>query len=291
MSCNRPLVAFRSASGSVVFKEPPVGHQGALSIPCGQCIGCRLDYSRGWATRCMHEVQMHRFNWFVTLTYDVNPVSLDYSHFVKFMKRLRRRCDFKIRFFMCGEYGEQLGRPHFHALLFGLKLSDLKIFSQKEGRKLFTSQFLTDVWGFGHVVVGDVTFDSAMYVASYAMKRITGEAAEKHYQCVVAETGEIVDRQPEFCEMSRNPGIGAAWFDKYQDDLYNYDRCIVNGAETRVPRYYDRKLREKFPNRSVRVDSSRIDENSRRPHDETPYGLRAREAIVNARLKLKTRVF
>jgi hypothetical protein len=50
-----------------------------LKIPCGQCIGCRLEYSRQWAMRCHHEASLHIFNSFITLTYDPEHLPQDGS--------------------------------------------------------------------------------------------------------------------------------------------------------------------------------------------------------------------
>ena len=98
-----------------------------LSLPCGRCIGCRISYSRDWAVRCVAHADMFLNNSFITLTYQDSklPVngSLDYTHWVKFMKRLRKKFG-RVRYYMCGEYGETFGRPHYHACLFNFDFSD-----------------------------------------------------------------------------------------------------------------------------------------------------------------------
>ena len=125
MSCFRPLAAWRSkyllsSSGKplIHFGSPrdlksfnsPVSTDfyEELLLPCGQCIGCRIDYSRTWAIRCLHESKLHDENSFLTLTYDddhlPSDLSLDKTHFQKFMKRLRSRFpDRVIRYYHCGE--------------------------------------------------------------------------------------------------------------------------------------------------------------------------------------------
>lgn len=168
----------------------------AVQLPCGQCIGCRLDYSLHWAVRCMHEAQMHDENCFLTLTYSDEHVpssgSLDKGALQKFWKRLRKRFpERRIRYFACGEYGERLHRPHYHACVFGFDFPDRELFMMREGIPLYTSEALAQCWPFGFCSIGDVTFESAAYVARYACKKITGEAASRHYERIDYETGEI----------------------------------------------------------------------------------------------------
>ncbi|MEO5355656.1 MAG: hypothetical protein H7835_21005, partial [Magnetococcus sp. XQGC-1] len=91
----------------------------------GQCVGCRLERSRQWAIRVMHEASQHEHNCFITLTYNDDNLpangSLNYRHFQNFMKRLRKYyVEFTVRFYMCGEYGENFARPHYHACIFAI---------------------------------------------------------------------------------------------------------------------------------------------------------------------------
>ena len=72
---------------------------------------------------------MHEDNCFITLTYDDENIpwdgSLNKQHFQAFMKRLRwHNKEKKIRYFHVGEYGEQLSRPHYHALIFNHDFDD-----------------------------------------------------------------------------------------------------------------------------------------------------------------------
>ena len=130
MPCFHPLRAFKTSAGEVVFTEHArYDIVTQLSLPCGQCSGCRLERSRQWAMRCVHEAAAYDCNAFITLTYDEENLpadgSLNYDHFQLFMKRLRKAIEpNKVRFYMCGEYGEENGRPHFHACLFGYDFPD-----------------------------------------------------------------------------------------------------------------------------------------------------------------------
>lgn len=244
MACYHPLQAYQCADGSVVFAE----RRGAdivrsLVLPCGQCVGCRLERSRQWAIRVMHEASLYDQNCFITLTYDDEhcPSGLTYQDFQLFMKRLRRRFfSSKIRFYMCGEYGENFGRPHFHACLFNFDFPDKLYFKKAGDSKVYTSRILGEVWPFGFTLIGAVTFESAAYVARYCMAKVTGEMAEGWYTVVDAASGEITFREPEFNRMSLKPGIGQPWFQRFASDVYPRGECVVRGRYCRPPRYYDK---------------------------------------------------
>jgi len=253
--CYEPLraVLVGGPQGRTLFFKPhPKGD--AISLPCGRCIGCRLERARQWAVRIMHETQMHDQSCFITLTYDDDHLPKDGSIDVRtcqlFLKRLRFALSSrKIRFFLCGEYGEKLGRPHYHAIIFGYDFPDkVKLTtSSASGFAHFTSKELTDLWGQGRCDVGAVSFDSACYVANYATKKITGDKADEHYQ----------GRTPEFLLMSRKPGIGRSWFDSFSGDVYPSDEIVVRGKSGRPPRYYDNVHRKADPVGFERVSDKR----------------------------------
>jgi len=191
---------------------------------------------------------MHSENAFVTLTYDNDclPVdgSLDKRTLQLFFKRLRKKLKKRVRYYACGEYGEEGGRPHYHALIFGHCFSDRKLLKRTgSGFNIYMSKELQSCWEFGYTSVGDVTFESAAYVARYVMKKITGGEKDEHY--VDKRTGVV--RQEEFTLMSRRPGIGFSWFDKYKTDVYPRGLKVVRGVEVKPPRYYDTKYEESDP--------------------------------------------
>lgn len=252
MPCYRPLQGFRaidpndSGKFSIVF-NPRYGYKDLpVQVPCGQCIGCRLERSRQWAMRCIHEAQMHEENCFITLTYNEENLppegSLVKYHFQKFMKRLRKEvAPKKIRFFHCGEYGEKLKRPHYHACIFGLDFKDKISYSNGNGVTK-SSPLLEKLWPYGFNTVGELTFESAAYVARYILKKINGDQAIFHYSDIDMGTGEIKSsKEPEYVTMSRRPGIGAEWFKKYQSDVFPSDSVIVRGKEMKPPKFYDSK--------------------------------------------------
>jgi hypothetical protein len=205
-----------------------------VTVPCGQCIGCRLERSRQWAMRCVFEASLWPRNCFLTLTFDdihIDPsFSLVKADFVNFMKRLRFRFGSGIRFFHCGEYGSINLRPHHHAIIFNHDFDDKVFYSSKLGIPLYRSPSLESLWPFGFSTIGDVTFESAAYVARYILKKITGDDAADHYQ----------GRLPEYVTMSRRPGVGRAWYSKFKSDVYPHDYVVIRGGlKCKPPKYYD----------------------------------------------------
>lgn len=239
MPCFRPLKGYRAKSRNENGKRPVVFswregfYDTPIDIPCGQCIGCRLERSRQWAVRCVHEASLYADNCFITLTFNDANIpedgSLDVRHFQLFMKRLRKKYGENIRFFHCGEYGAHKGRPHYHACLFNFDFPDKVLWSIRDGVRLYRSDSLQSLWPFGFSTIGEVTFESAAYVARYIMKKVTGDAADSHYD----------GRKPEYTTMSRRPGIGSGWFEKYSSDVYPSDFVVINNKKVKPPRYYN----------------------------------------------------
>ncbi len=251
-----------------------------LFLPCGKCIGCRIERTRVWAVRCMHEAQMHDFNSFVTLTYDDEHVprdgSLRYEHLRLFFKRLRRKMG-PFRYFACGEYGEEGGRPHYHACLFGLYFGDRELFSSGgSGSRLYTSKLLSALWPYGFASVGDVEFKSAQYVAGYVTKKLSGVAAEERY-LRFDEYGVAYWLEPEGGRMSRRPGIGANWWSSFGQEVLNRGNVVMSGVEMKVPRYYGKLCKD--PAFDF-VEQSAI--NKFKAEDNTPERLAVREIVALA---------
>lgn len=258
MPCYRPIRAYYSKKVNETGKRSLVftpnlalssDPSDQVSLPCGQCINCRLEKSRQWAMRCIHESKLYERNCFITLTYsDENlPLngSLDYDAPVLFMKRLREKFGPGIRSYGCAEYGEKLQRPHYHLCLFNHDFSDKKPFSQRywgnNDHRLYNSHALESLWDLGHSSVGAFTFETAAYVARYVTKKITGDRAVEHYESTNAYTGEITQRLPEraIC-VSRRPGIGREWYERHGKYLRDHDFAIINGKKMRPAKYYDR---------------------------------------------------
>lgn len=298
MSCDFPLQGYRSRergpSGKrqIVFNPVDGFKDLPVTIPCGQCQGCRLERSRQWAIRCMHEASLYDENCFLTLTEDDAHLpangSLDVRTFQLFMKRLRKRFDGKtIRYYHCGEYGDKYGRPHYHCLLFGFDFPDKAYWTTRNGFPIFRSSILEEIWGRGHCEIGSVTFESAAYVAGYIQKKIMGtseQAEELRYQKYgyVDREGEVFMLQPEYSTMSRRPGIGKPWLAKFGCEVYPEDGVVVRGRLMKPPKYYDNCFEITEPELMHRVKAKR----KAQVEEMTPKQLEDRAKVRAARLKI-----
>jgi len=291
MPCYHPLKGYpskeRNPSGkrSIVF-NPSQGYRDLeIDLPCGQCIGCRLERSRKWAIRCVHEASLYENNSFITLTYAPENLpaegTLVLKHFQDFMKRLRKRFpEEKIRFFHCGEYGEKTQRPHYHACLFNFDFNDKKLLKINNDQKYYESATLQSLWPHGHSMTGAVTFESAAYVARYITKKITGEKAHEHYNTINYQTGEILaERKPEYVTMSRRPGIGKPWYEKFKTDIYPDDFVVIRGKKMSVPKVYDKYLEISDPRLYARIKSKRKVGAATHSENNTHDRLQVREEI------------
>lgn len=250
MACTCPIDAWRPPDGAadrrLVFAPYKGSHGRHVRIDCGQCMDCLLRRAQDWAVRCVHEAQLHEQCWFVTFTYNDAHLPDDYSVGVRPLQLLHKAMRQKLgpfRFFGCGENGEKYGRPHFHVIYFGLALDDLRLVDRAPGGDLlYESPTLTALWGKGRVVIGYVTLKSAGYVARYSTKKMSeGPTGERHVY-LHPLTGELVKVAPPFVVMSRRPGIGQGWLDKYGGDAFPSDFVIVEGRRLPVPGYYLRQL-------------------------------------------------
>lgn len=287
MPCFTPLKAYYAPGGGVVFDSKKGYGDRPLELSCGQCRGCRAERARQWAVRCVHEALMHDKNCFVTLTYQPSKLpadlSLDVSHWQKFAKRVRKELG-PFRFFHCGEYGEQNLRPHYHAAIFGLDFREDGIFLRGDGdKRLYVSPRLERLWSYGLCSVGNLDYESAAYVARYVAKKFTGPLAEAHYLRVDEKTGECWSVRPEYCTMSRRPGVGTTWFDRYMSDVYPADEVIHKGKKHLPPKFYDSKLPE---DELAFYKAKRRAAALRRSADLTPERLRVREEIAERKARM-----
>jgi hypothetical protein len=302
MPCYHPIRGYRSKNVRPDTGKAPVvfGTGGwanpsdPVAVPCGQCIGCRLEKSRQWAIRIMHEASQWEDNSFITLTYDEDHLpsdgSLNKSHFQKFMKRLRKKYPSKtIRFYHCGEYGEQNFRPHYHAAIFNYCPDDKKLDQGFDNPNLYSSRELELLWPYGYNTVGELTFDSAAYIARYVTKKITGEKAKEHYSRVNPDSGEYHSVLPEYATMSRRPGIGRDWYDKYNGETYDNDSVIMRGMEMKPPKYYDNLLEQHQPLKFEEVKKQRLKERSKYMNEQLPERLEVREKVKTAKHNLNKR--
>lgn len=269
-----------------------------VEIPCGKCIGCRLKYSQEWANRCMLELQYHDDAYFVTLTYDEDHVPLSYytdentgeaykaltlykRDLQLFFKRLRKEfSNDRIRYFCAGEYGSHTFRPHYHAIIFGLHLDDLKVYKRSDMNFIYyTSDRLQKCWidttdrgcmtisslrgestkknkkdsvPLGFAVVAPVTWETCAYTARYTMKKATSLPNDYYLKHNIL---------PEFSLMSRRPGIGRQWYDDHPDVTPN-DKISIStekgGTTFYSPGYFKRLYDLDFPEKSAELKQIRM---------------------------------
>lgn len=278
MPCYFPNQGTILASGSKPVFLSRIKHDKFLSLslkfpeqykfmPCHQCKGCRLERSRQWAMRCMHEASLYPDNCFLTLTYDDDHLpknrSLDKEAMPSFIKRLRRYADYHygiqgIRFYQAGEYGDKFDRPHYHALIFNFDFPDKVKWKKCNGNIYYISQDLQKLWSYGFALTAALTFESAAYVARYCTKKITGDAAASWYTFTDPETDEILYIESEHCTMSRKGGIGKGWYDKFYKYVYNDDSVIVRNRAMKPPKFYDTLYKQKYPEAFAKISNRRL---------------------------------
>ena len=305
MPCFHPNTAWylpqtRTISWEDRFGKEIPGVRNSIQLSCGQCTGCRTEYARQWAMRLVLEQKYwqgkKKSSIFITLTYDNDNLpehnTLIKKDFQDFMKRLRWKKhstkENPVRFFHCGEYGDKFSRPHYHAILFNTNFSDRK---QLQGHKgLTTSETLSKLWGKGHSSIGDVTFQSAAYVAGYVQKKINGKQKDSHYAIIDPDTGEYHgQRQQEYSTMSRNPGIAGNWLAQYKDDVYPSDNIHINGKEMQPPKSFDRLYEIDHKDEMLTIKDKRMEEAEKYAHLRTPEALRQAEKTHKARMSLYKR--
>lgn len=281
MPCYSPLKAWPvgyTEGGKIDYKILPkntISFRGAIGdpieIPCGKCVGCRLSYSRQWADRCLAESLYHKYNYFLTLTYDDEHVPTVYysddetgeafeaktlraRDLQLWLKRFRKEFGAGIRFYACGEYGTKTFRPHYHVLLFGHKFDDLIPIRFERGNWYYDSPSLRASWKQGHVLVGDLTWESCAYVARYVMKKAMDIDSAFYAN---------FNLEPEFVRMSRRPGIGRQFYEDHKTELYAYGEVNITtpkgGRKLRPSSYYDKLYDLEYPDDLKLIKAKRRD--------------------------------
>ncbi len=312
MTCYSPITGYRSRFAGkdggfgIVFKKEQSNGQ-IIQVGCGHCIGCKLHRSKEWGIRAIHEAQMYEDNCFITLTYNNKHLptdeSLNGNHFRLFIKRLRKQQKpKKIRYIHSGEYGATcplhntekckecgpLQRPHYHAILFNHDFKDKIPWKIRKNNQTYRSPQLEKLWPLGNSEIGTVTFESASYVARYTVKKITGDNAHAHYE-KLNEHGEIIWVKPEYMTSSRNHGIGYSWYQKYKNDLYPRDECVIDGRIMKPPRYYDKLYEKEQPHKYKQIKQNRTRFCYTHQEDATWQRLIQREKVKLAQLNQTTR--
>jgi len=306
MPCYHPVKGYRKPNGQWTGKDedfyPP------MTRPCGYCTGCRFKKQQEWTVRCLNEqITTPETSSFITLTYKPEKLptnsSLDYVHWQKFIRSLKKRNNGKkIRYFGVGEYGDNFGRPHFHAILFGHNFDDKIPLKGKKVKNLFKSKELQSAWCSsdqeprGYVSVGDVTPESISYVCGYVQKKIYGQRQGQHYKYIDTVTGEVTEiannntiflRSPEKAFMSRRPGIGTDYYNKFHSDMYRLNNnCIhIKGKVVAIPNFYNNKFKKENPAEWLELQQLK-EENMR---EYTPDGLIQHEKNFKARMSIYKR--
>lgn len=219
------------------------------------------------------------------------PDSLNRRELQLFTKRLnedvRRASGKGVKYYGCGEYGDNTQRPHYHIAIFGEDFSDDRYkWKTSNGHQLWRSSRLERLWPHGSAQIGSLTFESAAYIARYIMKKITGTKADEHYRRT-DEFGNDYWIEPEFNVMSRGgrtgKGIAHAWFQQYKSDVYPHDHVIARGVPSKPPRYYDELLKALEPLEHEAILAAR-ELNPPDPRDNTRERLEVRETVTLARL-------
>lgn len=243
MQCISPIKAGFNRNDDIVYstKLADPGQIG-FQFECRKCLPCRLNIAREKAIRSTHEAKMHQDNIFITLTYDEQNLEsprLIYEHWQLFIKSLRERVargikdkdtrnQLYIPYMVTGEYGEETKRPHWHAILFNYAPQDPKAkYTSDRGDRVFESETLTKLWKRGSVEYGDVTMESASYVARYAAKKLVHGADQDHDYHPIHKTS---------CKRA----IGRSWIEKYHKHTFENGYIVLpNGSVTKIPRYYN----------------------------------------------------
>jgi hypothetical protein len=260
-------------------------------------VGCIASHRREWASRILHEGSLYQHNGMVTLTYADRFLprggALVKPHFQAFMKTVRNWLEYSrrkdpealpeveaLRYYGVGEYGELSLRPHYHLMMLGWTFPDLKRVEDAKGRVCWVSDLASEFWGQGFVHIAPFNPETAAYVAGYTMKKLA------------VLDPRVRHLPPPFALMSKRPGLGAEWIDRFQDDVFPCDEVVVQGRVAgKAPRYYDERVKKRDPELIAGVKAHRAARACEpgRLRDSTPERLRARERVAQARAGLRAR--
>ena len=246
----------------------------------------------------VHEGRTSAAAYFITLTYDESNVpggwDLRHSDWQEFIKKTRNKFrENRIRYFMCGEYGE-LGRPHFHAALYGLELEDMQHHPLARGKnadKQFQSKTLDDLWdNKGIVTVAELNMTTAAYMARYLLKSAVKSERQRDYSIELTDGTTWVRRLP-YARMSTHPGIGFDWFLKFaESDVYQSgDFVRIEYKNYPAPRYYDRKLEEHNPAlyADIKLAREKAGRQIKALHERSEQRRETKAEVKRRQLKLK----
>lgn len=226
---------------------------------------CRIRRTSDWAYRILLESYYWEHTSFYTFTYDDQhiPILLPDKSIIRdeegkiafwqrlggvltlqpkdmqdFFKRLRKRMKIgKIKYYMSGEYGDDLGRPHYHAIIFGI-------------RPKYHEEEVTEIWGMGFAQGKTFCRERAQYVAGYIQKKLYGDMAVINQPILsekraTARRNEVRGMIPPFSRMSK--GIGLNFASEFAEKIKKDLTITIDGREIGMPRYFTKKLELKEP--------------------------------------------
>jgi len=307
MPCTRPIRARRDLDGGItLLKGVPDarlfggGTKPELELPCGHCLDCKIRRSQDWATRATHEAEQHLSNCFLTLTFSdeglalrelqhgTHPYDLAMGDWQRFAKRLRKET--KFRYFQVGEYGDDEKRPHYHALIFGEDFrGDGEQWTDEKGHPAWLSRTVEKCWPYGFHELKELTPETVNYVCRYVQKKLWGEKLKSSLERIDCETGESVTVRPELASMSRRPGIGHKWWEKYGKEVFPDDFVVLKGKKVPVPRYYMTQLEKENQELHELVKEERCKSAAGRVADNIPERRLVREKVTKGRVGLSRR--
>lgn len=189
-----------------------------MYVPCRECPICIKKRTNEWTMRLQHELELQQWTGcFATLTYEdlLCPTQgVIKEDITKFLKRLRKKSQTSgIKYFICGEYGTKTYRPHYHAILIGIRPD---------------KELIQKTWGLGLTDVRKIEYGSIKYVVDYIKKEIAPEA--------------VGERNWPFTMKSK--GLGREWMKKYISEILEDKTIIQNGYRRSIPRYYLKKFKD-----------------------------------------------
>ena len=277
-------------------------------MPCGNCLPCKITRRRTWTHRMMLERSTSTTASFLTLTYNNENLpqefhnektgqiyaenSLNPAHAKTFIQNLRkhqqRHKGEKIRYYLCGEYGDKTHRPHYHIALFNYPPCIGKGATYHGKRYMPCTcpncSTLTKLWGKGHIYLGKLEQQSAQYICGYVVKKLTQDDTDRNTE-QRKKTGTLLNgRHPEFARMSNRNGIGYEYAKQFGQDIKQHIKkvsdippfLIHNGKKWPLGRYLMNVIRSQtdLPEDKEGDALARYEENLQTMFEsKTPVGL------------------
>jgi len=270
-------------------------------------MDCKIRRSQDWTTRAIHESTLHNTNSFITLTFsedglalrelqrNTHPYDLDVADWQLFAKRLRKELHKhnlgKFRFFQVGEYGDEGLRPHYHALIFGQDFRETETERWKDdlGHPVWTSRIVEKCWPYGFHEIKEMAPEAIAYVCRYVQKKLYGQRKTQALARIDCATGEEITVREELATMSRRPGIGHSWFEKYGSDAFPDDFIVIQGKKLPVPKYYFKQLEKQNEEQALAIRDERLKSAAGRAKHNTPERRLVREKVTKGKAQLAKR--